>query len=54
MVEKKADLSAQVGVLGSLLIQPELLGRAVALLRPQDFTNPTYRAVYSAMCQLFQ
>ena len=54
MVGKKADLSAQVGVLGSLLIQPELLGRAVALLRPEDFTNPTYRAVFSAMCALFQ
>ena len=54
MVEKKADLSAQVGVLGSLLIQPELLGQAVTLLRPEDFTNPTYRAVFTAMCELFQ
>ena len=54
MVAGKADLSAQVGVLGCLLIQPELLGQAMTLLRPEDFTNPTYRAVYTAMCELFQ
>lgn len=47
------DYSAQVGVLGSLLISPELVGRVMAQVRPEDFTSGAYRTVYQAITGLF-
>ena len=33
-------LSAQVAVLGSLLIDPSLVGQALERVRPEDFLTP--------------
>lgn len=43
----------QVGVLGSLLLSPELVGQVMAQVRPEEFVSPTYRAVYQAITGQF-
>ena len=43
----------QVGVLGSLLLSPELVGQVMARVRPEEFVSPTYRAVYQAITGQF-
>lgn len=47
------DYDAQVGVLGSLLISPELVGRVMAQVRPEDFTSRIYRTIYQTISGLF-
>lgn len=43
----------QVGVLGSLLIEPGLTGQVMAQVRPEDFTSEVYRTIYQAITGLF-
>ena len=47
-------LTAQAGVLGSLLIEPKLLGEALTRVREEDFLSPAYRMLFQAMRELFQ
>ena len=53
MVEQDGRLSAQVAVLGSLLIQPELVGQALEKIRPEDFFTPKCRMVFQAIKSLY-
>lgn len=53
MVEQDGRLSAQVAVLGSLLIQPELVGQALEKIRPEDFLTPKCRMVFQAIKSLY-
>lgn len=52
MVEQD-KLSAQVAVLGSLLIKPEFIGEALTKIREEDFTSPHCRMVFCAIRSLF-
>lgn len=47
------SLSAQVAVLGSLLIEPRLVGEALERVRPEDFTTPRCRMVFETIRSLF-
>ena len=49
MVALQDSLSAQVGVLGSLLISPELIGQVVTQVSDSDFTDPACKLVYQAI-----
>lgn len=53
MVTGEDKLSAQVAVLGSLLIEPKLVGEAVTKIRDEDFLTPKYRMVWQAIRALF-
>ena len=53
MVAEQDKLSAQVAVLGSLLIDPRLIGEALSKIREEDFTNPRCRMVFCAIRALF-
>lgn len=54
MVASQQDkLAAQVAVLGSLLIDPQLTGEALERVRAEDFTTPKCRMVYQAIRALF-
>lgn len=53
MVEREEKLSAQVGVLGSLLIDPSLVGQALERIRPEDFLTPKCRMVFQAIRSLY-
>lgn len=44
---------AQVGVLGALLLKPELVGQVMAQVRAEDFFSPIYRTIYQAITGLF-
>lgn len=46
-------LSAQVAVLGSMLISPELVGEVLTKVRPDDFTDGRCRNVFLAIRALF-
>ncbi len=48
------NTEAEESVLGSLLIDPEAIEAAAALLRPQDFYHPRNRDIYSAMMRLYE
>jgi len=50
-----ADVSydAQVGVLGSILLEPGLVGQVMTRVRPEDFTSGVYRTIYQAITGLF-
>ena len=52
MVERDR-LSAQVAVLGSLLIDPSLVGQALERIRPEDFLDPKCRMVFQAIRGLY-
>ena len=52
MVERDR-LSAQVAVLGSLLIDPSLVGQALERIRPEDFLDPKCRMVFQAIKGLY-
>lgn len=47
------DLSPQISVLGSLLIEPDLIGPAMQELKAEDFTATPCRMVWQAMASLF-
>lgn len=53
MVEQDGRLSAQVAVLGSLLIDPSLVGQALERVRPEDFLTPKCRMVFEAIRSLY-
>lgn len=53
MVTGEDKLSAQVAVLGSLLIEPKLVGEAITKIRDEDFLTPKYRMVWQAIRALF-
>lgn len=53
MVAQEDKLSAQVAVLGSLLIEPKLVGEAMTRIRDEDFLTPKYRMVWQAIRALF-
>lgn len=53
MVAGEDKLSAQVAVLGSLLIEPKLVGEAMTKIRDEDFLTPKYRMVWQAIRALF-
>lgn len=54
MVAREEDkLSAQVAVLGSLLIDDRLVGQALERIRPEDFLAPKCRMVFQAIRALF-
>ena len=53
MVEQDGRLSAQVAVLGSLLIDPSLVGQALEKIRPEDFLTPKCRMVFQAIKSLY-
>lgn len=44
---------AQVGVLGSILLEPGLVGQVLPQVRAEDFTSPVYRTIYQAITGLF-
>ena len=45
--------AAQVAVLGSLLISPELTGEALTRIRPEDFVSPRHRMTFQAIRDVF-
>ena len=45
--------AAQVGVLGSMLISPELVGEVLTKVQDKDFVNLRHRLTYQAIRQLF-
>ena len=47
------DLDAEVCVLGSMLIDPEVIGEVVGLLRPEDFYREAHRRIFSALLALY-
>ena len=46
-------LSAQVAVLGSMLIEPRCVGDVMSQLRAEDF-SPTYRTIFAAVRQMWR
>lgn len=44
---------AQVGVLGSMLLAPELVGQVMAQVRADDFTSGVFRSIFQAITGLF-
>lgn len=46
-------MNAQVGVLGSILIDDRCTGKVLATVKEQDFTEPTYREIYRAIKRLY-
>ncbi|MCI7126248.1 MAG: hypothetical protein MR935_08670 [Agathobaculum sp.] len=49
----KATLDAEYSVIGCLLVDPSIAGELIHLTRPEDFTTPELRTVYSAAVKLF-
>ena len=48
------SLEAERAVLGAILIEPNLLPRAVELLIPEEFYKEAHRKIFAAMIQLFE
>ena len=44
---------AQVGVLGSILLEPGLIGRVMSQIRAEDFTSSIYRLIYQTITGMF-
>ena len=47
-------LDSQVALIGSVLIQPEIAGELFAAVPEEDFTDPTYRALYAGCLRLWR
>lgn len=47
------NLSAEVAVLGSFLLNPERINECKHLLNPEDFTEELFQAIYSKICELY-
>ena len=43
---------AEKSVLGALLLDRDAIHKVIGKLQPDDFYDPVYRAIYSAICQL--
>lgn len=52
-LDKSRLLEAQVAVIGSILIDPEIVGEAVAMINPNDFTSAVYRRIYDAVTKVY-
>lgn len=48
------NLEAEFGVLGSLIIDPEVIARVVDFLRPNDFYRDANRIIYETILQLYE
>jgi replicative DNA helicase len=48
------SLEAERAVLGAILLEPNLLPRAVELLTPEEFYKEAHRKIFAAMIQLFE
>ena len=46
------DLQAEIGVLGSIVLLPDVLDDVVMILRPDDFYDDAHRKLYRQMCEL--
>ena len=53
MVDMQDTLSPQIAVLGSVFIEPKLVGEMLSRVQPEDFLSDTYRTVYFAIRSLF-
>lgn len=47
------NLDAEQSVLGSMLLDRDAVTRAIEILTPEDFYREQHRAVYQAICRLF-
>jgi len=48
------DLQAEVGVLGSIVLLPDVLDDVVMILRPDDFYDDAHRKLFTHMCALHE
>ena len=48
-----SDGNAERSVLGSMMIDPEAVGKAVELLQPEDFYKGSHREIFAAMVERF-
>ncbi len=48
------SIEAEAGVLGSILIKPEVMPQVIEILRPEDFYRKAHEKIYRAMVELFQ
>jgi replicative DNA helicase len=48
------SLEAERAVLGAILLEPNLLPRAVEVLTPEEFYKEAHRKIFAAMIQLFE
>ena len=48
------DLQAEIGVLGSIVLLPDVLDDVVMILRPDDFYDDAHRKLYRHMCELHE
>jgi len=47
-----ANLEAERGVLGSMLIADEAVGKVADILEPEHFSDEGHRQIYVALCEL--
>lgn len=52
--KRDRQLDAERGVIGSLLIEPDILRELLALVREEDFLNPVNRLIFQAARTLFR
>src|SRR5262245_59899598 len=48
------DLQAEIGVLGSIVLLPDVLDDLVLILRPDDFYDDAHRKLFAHMCALHE
>lgn len=48
------DLQAEIGVLGSVVLLPDVLDDVVLILRPDDFYDDAHRKLFAHMCALHE
>lgn len=48
-----SDLDAERALLGTLLIDPSVIGRVVQQIRPEDFSNERHQKMFQAAVELF-
>jgi replicative DNA helicase len=48
------DLQAEIGVLGSIVLLPDVLDDVVMLVRPDDFYDDAHRRLFAHMCALHE
>lgn len=48
------DLDAEIGVLGSIILLPDVLDEVVLILRPDDFFDDAHRRLFLHMCSLHE
>jgi replicative DNA helicase len=48
------DLQAEIGVLGSIVLLPDVLDDVVMILRPDDFYDDAHRKLFAHMCALHE